>query len=169
MRLIGTILLGCLAMASSAGAETSPRALVEGYCVTCHNERTQRGGLVLDPSGADHPEQQPELWEKVVRKLRGGTMPPAGVRRPDPAQIASAVSSLERVLDQAAARNPNPGRVVLHRLNRAEYVNAIRDLLALDVDAKETLPADASGYRSEERRVGKECTSWCRSRWSPYH
>jgi mono/diheme cytochrome c family protein len=147
MRRTCITLLGIVALASSGmAAEISPRALVEGYCVTCHNEQAKRGGLVLDPTAAAHPEEQPELWEKVVRKLRSGTMPPAGARRPDRAQITSAVASLEGVLDQAAVKTPNPGRVVLQRLNRAEYVNAIRDLLALDIDARETLPADDSGY-----------------------
>src|SRR6266545_3579161 len=110
MRLICLTLLASLVLAASAHAETSPRALIEGYCVTCHNEQAKRGGLVLDPSAADRPEQQPELWEKVVRKLRGGTMPPLGTRRPEQSQIASAVASLERGLDYAAQKNPNPGR-----------------------------------------------------------
>ena len=134
-----------LALASVVDAQSlaSPRALLEGYCVTCHNERTKRGGLVLTPADADHPEQHPELWEKVVRKLRSGTMPPMGVRRPDQAQIAASVVSLEAALDRAV---PDPGGVVLHRLNRAEYVNAVRDLFAVEVDAVETLPADGSGY-----------------------
>src|SRR5262245_58395974 len=146
MRLICLTPLASLVLVASAHAQTSPGALIESYCVTCHNEQAKRGGLILDPSAADRPEQQPELWEKVVRKLRGGTMPPLGARRPDPSQIASAVASLERGLDDAAKKGPNPGRVVLHRLNRAEYVNAIRDLLALEIDAKEMLPADDSGY-----------------------
>ena len=148
MRSICLGVAASLALASVVDAQSlaSPRALLERYCVTCHDERAKRGGLVLTPADADHPEQHPELWEKVVRKLRSGTMPPIGVRRPDQAQIEAAVVSLEAALDRAATRAPNPGRVVLHRLNRAEYVNAIRDLLALEVDAVDTLPADDSGY-----------------------
>ena len=140
--------VGSLVLASVVHAQpsASPRTLLEGYCVTCHNERAQQGGLVLTPADADHPERRPELWEKVIRKLSSDTMPPNGARRPDQAQIAEAVASLEAALDRAATEAPDPGRVVLHRLNRAEYVNAIRDLLALEVNAVDTLPADDSGY-----------------------
>ncbi|MEQ1896733.1 MAG: DUF1592 domain-containing protein [Vicinamibacterales bacterium] len=146
MRRIALTVVVSLSASVVANAQMTPRALVEGYCVTCHNEQAKRGGLVFDPVDADHPERQPELWEKVVRKVRSGTMPPMGARRPDGVQVDAAATALERALDRAAAASPNPGRVVLHRLNRAEYVNAVRDLLALDVDARETLPADGSGF-----------------------
>ena len=143
---VGVLASALLASPAQAGAPLSPAGLVEGYCLTCHDERTKRGGLVLNAAAAEHPERQPELWEKVVRKLRGGTMPPSGARRPAAAELGAVVAALESRLDGAAAKHPAPGRVVLHRLNRGEYVNAIRDLLALEVNAADMLPADDSGY-----------------------
>ena len=149
----------------ATGAErgaTSYRALLDRYCVTCHNERlvTGRGGapsplvgqlravgLTLDTLDLAAVGEHPEAWEKVVRKLRGGMMPPAGRPRPDEAGTLDFVTWLETELDSAAAARPDPGRTApLHRLNRAEYRNAVRDLLALEVDVDALLPADDSSY-----------------------
>ena len=126
-------------------AETPPdRALLNQYCVGCHNEKLKTAGLMLDKLDLAHPGQDPEAWEKVVRKLRAGMMPPAGMPRPDRATLDAWTAKLETGLDRAAAAKPNPGSTGLHRLNRTEYTNAIRDLLALDVDESTVLPADDS-------------------------
>jgi mono/diheme cytochrome c family protein len=122
------------------------RATLDRYCVGCHNERTKSGGLVLENTDLAAVSSNAEMWEKVVRRLRAGTMPPQGARRPDEATAHLLRASLERDLDRAAAASPDPGRPMLHRLNRAEYANAIRDLLALDVDVAALLPADDSAY-----------------------
>jgi hypothetical protein len=119
-------------------------ALVDTYCISCHSDRFKAGGLLLEEVGRHPVGSNAVIWEKVVRKLRTGAMPPAGMPRPDAATVATTVSVLERALDEAAARRPVPGRPVVHRLNRTEYGNAIRDLLALDVDARDLLPGDSS-------------------------
>src|SRR6185369_16799579 len=117
------------------------------YCVTCHNERTKTGGLALDSLDVANVAAGAATWEKAVVKLRAGLMPPSGARRPPQAVIDSFASSLETALDRAAAERPNPGRTEpFHRLNRAEYQNAVRDLLSLDVDATTLLPADEISY-----------------------
>ncbi|MCY4077159.1 MAG: DUF1592 domain-containing protein, partial [Acidobacteria bacterium] len=134
---------------SHAGAvETaSPRALLDRYCVTCHNERLRTAGLTLDAMDVGAVADRPEVWEKVVRKLRTGLMPPAGRPRPEPQAYDDLAGWLETRLDRAAAADPDPGRSdVLHRLNRTEYANAIRDLLALEIDAAELLPSDDASY-----------------------
>jgi hypothetical protein len=118
------------------------------YCATCHNERNRTAatasGVVLDHVDFTRLAQDGEMWEKVIRKLRAGAMPPAGMPRPDRAAHDALVSFLETTLDRAAANRPNPGRPSPHRLNRAEYANAIRDLLALEVDPAALLPPDDS-------------------------
>ena len=130
-----------------AGAASRPeRAFLDGYCVTCHNERRLTAGLALDKVDPANVRVDQEMWEKVVRKLGSGAMPPAGARRPAAADSQAFLANLVTALDRAAAANPNPGRPPAHRLNRAEYANAIRDLLALEVDARQLLPADDSGY-----------------------
>jgi mono/diheme cytochrome c family protein len=127
---------------------SSPKALVTRYCVTCHNDRAKTGGLSLQQIDFNNVPEAAETWEKVVRKLRGGMMPPLGAPRPEQAAIEGLVSFAETSIDRAAVAAPNPGRSPLHRLNRAEYANAIRDLLALDIDATAFLPADdeANGF-----------------------
>jgi hypothetical protein len=131
----------------AAVASTSPdRALVDKYCVTCHNQRAKTGGLSLDSVDPGQPAANAEVWEKVIRKVRGGLMPPVGMPRPEASALASLASHLETALDDAVAQQPKPGRPVLHRLNRSEYGNAIRDLLALDVDVASLLPADEEAY-----------------------
>ena len=133
---------------SASGAETpSHSQVLKRYCVGCHNERLKTAGLALDEVDIGQAGHDPEVWEKVVRKLRTGLMPPDGRPRPDAATYASLVSHLETALDEASGTNPNPGwPAEVHRLNRAEYTNAVRDLLALEVDGRSLLPADDSGY-----------------------
>ena len=118
------------------------RALLDKYCVTCHNARTRTAGLTLDTTDVSRVGEGAAIWEHVVRRLRADAMPPAGQPRPDAATSRAFVSWLETELDRAAVAEPNPGRSTIHRLNRAEYVNAIRDLLGIEVDAHALLPAD---------------------------
>jgi hypothetical protein len=120
----------------------SERALLDKYCVTCHNEKLKTGGLMLDKIDVEHIGEGAETWEKVVRKIHGGTMPPQGMPRPDQATLDNFASSLETSLDRAAISRPEPGHAGMHRLNRVEYGNAVRDLLALKVDVTSLLPAD---------------------------
>jgi hypothetical protein len=131
-----------------AGSSVSPdQALVNRYCTTCHSTRMRAGGLVLSGVDVAAVGDNPELWEKVVRKLRNGLMPPAGSPRPDDATYQRFLAKLQDDLDAAAARQPNPGRSeIVHRLNRIEYSNAVRDLLAVEVDVADLLPADDSSY-----------------------
>ena len=141
----GTTLFAQTSAEASSGAEH--QTVINRYCVTCHNERRKTAGLMLDAADIGNPSQHPAVWEKVVRKLRAGMMPPEGRPRPDDATVTSMVSYLETSLDQASAAAPNPGwPAESHRLNRAEYTNAIRDLLGLEVDGRALLPADDSGY-----------------------
>ena len=124
------------------------RALLDRYCVTCHNDRLQTADLALDNLDLEHVGEAPEVWEKVVRKLRAGIMPPSGRPRPDQPAYDGLATWLETALDHAAAASPDPGRTEpFHRLNRAEYQNAIRDLLALDIDITERLPPDDASLR----------------------
>jgi hypothetical protein len=118
------------------------RALLDQYCVTCHNDRTKRANLTLEKLDLTTLGDNPQLWEKVVRKLRAGVMPPPGMRRPELAAYNGLTEWLEAQIDRKA--KINPGTIVLHRLNRAEYANAIRDLLDLEIDPATLLPADDS-------------------------
>jgi hypothetical protein len=135
---------------SAGGPQTAPattavaaqRALVERYCVTCHNDKSRQGGLSLQGKDVAAAGDNAELWEKVVRKLRAGVMPPPGVARPPLPEYEALRDWLEAEIDRKAPRNP--GAIVLHRLNRTEYSNAIRDLLDLDIDAASLLPPDDS-------------------------
>ena len=117
---------------------------MDRYCVTCHNGRVRAGGLLLDQMDVAQVGERPEIWEKVVRKLRAGMMPPLGARRPEKDALARFTSTLEIALDGAAAAKPDPGVPALHRLNRTEYANAVRDLLDLPVNATSLLPGDDS-------------------------
>ena len=117
---------------------------VSTYCVTCHNDKLKTGGLALDRPELADVAAHADVWEKVIRKVRTGMMPPAGVPRPNAAERDALLSSVVATLDEAARTRPNPGRPLVHRLNRAEYSNAIRDLLALEIDASTMLPADDS-------------------------
>jgi len=130
--------------AAAATVDPQAKGTLDQYCVPCHNARLKVGGLVLDTSSLDQVGGHRADWEKVVRKLRLGVMPPLGSRRPDEATYGRLIAWLEGELDATA--RPDPGRPVLHRLNRAEYANAIRDLLGLNVDVAELLPPDDSAY-----------------------
>jgi cytochrome c551/c552 len=132
--------------ATRTASADDQRATVQKYCVTCHNARTKVGGLSLDAMDFEHVQADAAVWEKSLKKLRVGMMPPPAAAQPDAATRASLVSWLTTTLDSAAAVKPNPGRPLLHRLNRAEYANAVRDLLALDVDPAGLLPPDDSAY-----------------------
>jgi hypothetical protein len=118
------------------------RPLIDRYCAGCHNDQLKSGNMSLARLDPAHPGQNAELAEKVIRKLSAGMMPPAGLPRPNPAATKLFLTSLETGIDQAAALHPNPGRPALHRLNRTEYANSIRDLLAVDVDVTALLPTD---------------------------
>lgn len=119
---------------------------VSHYCVTCHNQRLKTAGLMLDTLDLAKIPSNAETWEKVIVKLSTGAMPPAGMPHPDAAATNKFVSSIETQIDGAAQAKPYAGRPLLHRMNRAEYADAIRDLLALDVDATALLPPDDSAY-----------------------
>jgi hypothetical protein len=150
---IGAALAVGLAVAggSAAQAPTAPHTFLEDNCYQCHSEGAESAsalfsGFYLDRLDVARIADAPEQWERVVRKLRTGMMPPASEPRPDKEQELEFVTYLESELDRLAARAPNPGRPALHRLNRTEYENAIRDLLALDVDANALLPGDDSSF-----------------------
>jgi hypothetical protein len=133
---------------AAAGAVTPDPVLVHDYCVPCHNARNKARvrDFVLEDVDIRHAADHPEIWEKVIKKMRGGLMPPAGSRRPEGAAYDGFVRALESSMDAAAASKPDPGRTeTFHRLNRTEYQNVIRDLLALDINAEDLLPADDAG------------------------
>src|ERR1051325_8611488 len=120
---------------------------VTRHCTSCHNREDKKGGLALDIVSSKHVGAHPDIWEKVVRKLTARQMPPPGKPRPDERTYVSIVTALESELDHLAALRPNPGRTpTFRRLNRTEYQNAIRDLLALDVDAAALLPAGEANH-----------------------
>ncbi len=144
--LAGVGYLQAASQASSTAASSSHRALVNRYCVVCHNEKLRTAELLLDKTNVENVSQDSPLWEKVVRKLRARAMPPAGMPQPDKPTLDSFVRYLETELDRAANANLNPGRPADHRLNRAEYTNAIRDLLAVEIDGESLLPADIASY-----------------------
>jgi cytochrome c551/c552 len=139
----GYLVVAMLVVAGYARAQNQ-QALLNQYCVICHNTKLQTGGLALDKLDLQRVGANAETWEKVARKLRAGLMPPAGAPRPDRHALDLLAGAVEDALDHAASANPNPGRTPLHRMNRGEYANAIRDLLAVDVDAATLLPADDS-------------------------
>src|SRR6266699_3503411 len=129
---------------AAAAGVTTQRALLDRYCVGCHNTKLKTANLLLDQLDLAHLGDDAEIGEKVVRKLRAGMMPPTGMPRPGPAIRESLIRWMENELDRSAVTNlPPPG---LHRLNRTEYANAIRDLLGLEVDATKFLPADDSTH-----------------------
>ena len=125
------------------------RAFLNQYCIACHNDVTREANFTLQTIALDqvgHRLDEIGIWENVVLKLRAREMPPPGMPRPELPAYDRLAAWLETSLDDAAAASPNPGQPVVHRLNRAEYTNAIRDLLALEIDDREYLPADDSGY-----------------------
>src|SRR5262247_196730 len=155
-----TFLLGCVALSfaalvlaqtktaarpqqSTSASAAAQRALIDQYCVTCHNDKTKRANLTLEKLDLTTVGDNPQLWEKVIRKLRAGVMPPPGMRRPPLAEYEGLRDWLESEIDRkSAARGVNPGYVVLHRLNRTEYANVIRDLLDIEIDPAKFLPPD---------------------------
>ena len=140
------------ALPRPAAAAPSPsadrRQLLDTYCIACHNARLETAGLVLESAAVDASDvaANTALWEKVLRKVRSGQMPPAGRPRPAVAAAGRFARELASTLDAVAAAAPDPGRPAVHRLNRTEYVNAVRDLLALEIDGRVLLPADDSGF-----------------------
>jgi mono/diheme cytochrome c family protein len=130
------------AEATQPTTSIAPSAFLDTYCVTCHNDRVRAAGLSFNPAALGDPAANPELWEKVLQKVRTGQMPPVGRPRPDAATLAAVLGTVADSLDRAAAAHPDPGRVGVHRLNRTEYRNAILDLLSLQVDAAALLLPD---------------------------
>ena len=143
-----TAALVAVAVASLDAQPQRQKAVLDQYCITCHNDKLRTGGLSLQKADLDEIPPAAETWEKVIRKLRVGAMPPQGMPRPDSATIDGLASYLETALDRAYAASPNPGRAGMHRLNRAEYAHAIHDLLDLEIDATALLPPDdeSSGF-----------------------
>lgn len=150
------ILLGVRESVSAAPpTESSFSALIDQHCVHCHDAETQKGKLDLDAIRSLATSKHTPVWEKVLRKIEARQMPPVGKARPTEAEYAALTRHLETTLDAAAKANPNPGRTdTFRRLNRTEYQNAIRDLLALDIDATELLPADESSHGFDHITVG---------------
>ena len=128
--------------AGDVSALESQRGVVRDYCSTCHNDDLEVGGFSWATVDVEHPDQSAEQAEKIIRKLRAGMMPPAGVPRPDAAVLKALAAGLETRIDQAAAIRPHAGAPELHRVNRREYRNSIRDLLSIDVDVAALLPPD---------------------------
>ena len=146
-----------VAKPAPSAAASSQHAVLNRYCISCHNEKLKTGGLALDAIDIDHVGENVTAWEKTVRKLRVRAMPPAGPGRPRPdeASYESLISFLESSLDRVAAEKPNPGRTdTFHRLNRTEYQNAVRDLLGLEIDAASLLPTDDSSHGFDNVNVG---------------
>src|SRR5688572_8538525 len=127
-------------------APQSQHALIKQYCVTCHNARTVTGGLSLEGLDPAAAAKHSDVWEKVIMKLRGGMMPPVGMPRPAEVTLQGFAASLEQRIDAQALTSPDPGHKPIHRLNRSEYGNALRDLLDLQVDVMDLLPADDESH-----------------------
>jgi len=132
--------------AAEVKTPTESLALFNLYCVTCHSDKLKTAGLTLEKIDVANVPANAEIWEKVIRKLRTGAMPPAGAPRPDKTTYDTLATYLENAIDTASAGKRNPGTPTLHRLNRTEYANAVRDLLAVEVDPETLLPRDDAGY-----------------------
>jgi mono/diheme cytochrome c family protein len=143
---IAGVLVTSIAAAQESGSRVSQQALLQKYCITCHNEKLKTGGLTLRTEDLADVPAHAETWEKVIRKLSVGAMPPQGMPHPGEADLAGLTSYLETALGQSAREHIYVGRALPHRLNRSEYHNAIRDLLGLDVDVSSLLPADDASY-----------------------
>ena len=131
------------------------KAAVNQYCVSCHDVEVKKGGLDLQSLSQSDATQHPAEWEQVIRKLRARQMPPMGKDRPTEKIYDEVVTKLAASLDRAAVKNPNPGRTeTFRRLTRTEYQNAIRDLLALDIDATALLPKDDASHGFDNVTVG---------------
>ncbi len=139
------------ATAPTAGLASAPimadhKHMLMQYCTACHNDRLKTAGMSVVPLDADNLPASQETWEKILRRLSLGEMPPRGMPRPPKEQIAEFTHWLSTTLDSQAAANPNPGRATVRRMNRTEYANAVRDLLDLDVDFSKEMPPDDTGY-----------------------
>ena len=146
---------GAISAAQSSNAISSPEVTVQKYCLGCHNSKLKAPKIAFDTQDLHKAGDHSVEWEKVVKKLRTRSMPPAGLPRPDEAAYSSLLSSITTSLDTASAANPNPGRNdTFRRLNRNEYHNAIRDLLSLDVDVTSLLPSDESSHGFDNVTVG---------------
>jgi mono/diheme cytochrome c family protein len=130
----------------TAASRESHGAVVKQYCVTCHNDRAKTGGLTLEAASVANTPAEAAVWEKVIKKVRAGMMPPAGMPRPTQATLDSLVAHLEATIDTAAFASPVLRRATLHRLNRAEYGNAVRDLLGVELDTTALLPPDDEAF-----------------------
>ena len=138
--------------ATATAAETPDPELLTRYCVRCHSDRLETGGLTLEHADVDRIAEDPELWEKVAWKIRIGAMPKVPAPRPERPVLDRFASAVERALDRAAAAAPDPGPPTFHRLNRLQYVNAVRDLLGVEVDGPSLLPPDATSYGFDNSR-----------------
>src|SRR5262249_15597949 len=147
---IGVSIVMLLAGVQTAAPQTQPsptgavpRAVLDKYCITCHNQKLKTAGLSLDAIDVTNPSANAEVWERVVAKLRAGSMPPPGNPRPEAETYRATAAWLENEIDRAWTARPTPGRIgAVHRLNRTEYNNAIRDLFAMAMDVKSLLPGD---------------------------
>src|SRR5262249_53480399 len=142
---LATLYSGSSSLAQRANT-LAQRALIDENCVVCHNQKSKTAGVSLQGLNFENVGDNSALWEKVLRKVRTGQMPPPGAPRLEAPDAAALVNWLEGALDRAASLNPNPGRPTVHRLNRTEYSNAIRDLLAVDIKPGAALPVDDSGH-----------------------
>jgi mono/diheme cytochrome c family protein len=149
------VCLGGAQQQSPSPSTAAVQAVVDRYCLACHNERLKTAGLAFTNSAAA-PGENPDVWERVVRKLRHRQMPPAGLPRPEERTYDAVVSSLAAALDRVAAAKPNPGRTdTFRRLNRTEYRNAVRDLLAVEVEVSSLLPPDETSHGFDNITVGE--------------
>src|SRR5688572_27455053 len=152
---VAAVLVALSAENSSAAQGSTEQALINRYCVTCHNDKAKTAGLSLASLEIEKAGEHAEVWEKVVQRLATRTMPPAAARRPDEAEYSALVSYIEASMNRAAAGNPNPGRVAtFRRLNPTEYQNAIRDLLALEIDGSSMLPKEDASHGFDSVNVG---------------
>ncbi|MEE2790906.1 MAG: DUF1587 domain-containing protein, partial [Acidobacteriota bacterium] len=157
----GASLLGLIWVITPAARATgqsvpTERELIDRYCITCHSNRLETGGLSLEGLDVTDPTAHSEVWEKVVKKLRAGSMPPQPRPRPDRDTYNRLANYFETMLDRAASTNPDPGRTAtLRRLNRTEYQNAIRDLLTLEIDVTELLPRDDVAFGFDNVSTGR--------------
>ncbi len=158
LRVLAVTALGVFFLSTGTPQPPQPpqKSLTDRYCISCHSEKTKAGGLVLSTIAGQPATAHSDAWEKVIRRLRARSMPPAGLPRPDEAGYTAAIASLESALDRQYAAKPNPGRTdTFRRLNRTEYHNSIRDLLALDVDVTTLLPGDDSSHGFDNITVGE--------------
>src|SRR3984893_16714163 len=148
--LFSGVLFSGVSLSGVGGTSDAQLATIKEYCAGCHNDRAKTGGVSFEGLAPESIGQRADVFEKTVRKLRGRVMPPPGAKQPDARSVDSLVAWLEDSLDRAAAAAPAhvPDQIVLHRLNRKEYANAVRDLLAVEIDSNELLPADdiAEGF-----------------------